>query len=119
MEILIIILIGAIILIYLKLRKIQNHLTVLSFWEKITSNLLLKKGLTTPSELDVAINESIGNMPEEDGNRIIQSAKNIGITIPNYMNEEELKIYVEKQEQTRRSREISFSDRILMGEFES
>jgi hypothetical protein len=98
MLIIFIVLISLNVLIYLDLRRVKNQLVVLTFMNRINSGLLFKKGVIKFSEFDIAINDAIGNMPEDAGNRIIEAAKSIGITIPNYLDEDELKLYLEKQE---------------------
>jgi hypothetical protein len=91
-------------------------LTVLSFSEKTISKLLVKKELIKPAEIDVVINEVIGDVHEDVGNKIIKDAKDIGISIPKYMDEKELKKYVEKQESKRVNDTLSFTDRMIMND---
>jgi len=116
MEIIIVILIIIIIVLSYKVHKLSNHLTVLSFSVRNINKLLVKKNLITLSEIDTVINESIGDMDENVGNKIIKSAKDIGITIPKYMGESELEKYLKEQELKRVDRSISFTDRMIIDE---
>jgi hypothetical protein len=119
MEILIIILVVITVILYLKVKKLEKHLTVLSFSDKLINKLLVKNNLILPSEIDIITNEVIGDMHEDEGNKIINSAKSIGIIIPKYMNEEQLNEYVETQEFKRRNNQISYTDRMIMEESDS
>lgn len=116
METIIVIQFLLIAILFYKVRKLTRILTTLDFLENNINKLLINKKIIKNSEIEIMANESIGNMPELDGNRIIKYAKSIGITIPEFMNDEELKKYVEKQEIKRRNNEISFTDRMVMEE---
>lgn len=118
MEIAIIILFVLVLVLFYKVSSLNKHLTVLSFSERTINKLLVKKELIKPSDIDIVINESIGDMHEDVGNKIIKNAKDIGISIPKYMDEEELKKYIEKQELKRVNDSISFTDRMLMEDVE-
>lgn len=118
MNLLIIILIIAVVGLYLKLRNLQQYLIVTSFSESLINKLLVKNGLVTPSEIDIITNEIIGDMAEADGNKIIKAAKSIGIIIPEYMDEQKLKSYVKAQELRRGNSQISYTDRMMMGDLE-
>lgn len=93
---------------------LNKHLTILSFAERNTNKLLVKKGIIKTSDIDAQINESIGNMPESVGNEIIKSAKSIGITIPKYMDDDELKTYIASEERRRREATLSFTDKMII-----
>lgn len=116
MELIILILFVLLVALFYKVRKLDEHLTVLSFSFRNISKLLVKKKFIQTSEIDAITNESIGDMPEDDGNELIKSAKSMGITIPEYMDAEKLKRYTEKQESERKKRETSFTDRMMMEE---
>jgi hypothetical protein len=88
--------------LFYDLSKLRKHVSVLSFSYKAINRVLVKKEVITPSEMDISINELIGDMYQEDGNTIIKQAKSIGITIPPYMNTEELAQYIETQELRRK-----------------
>lgn len=114
MEIFATILVISVVILSLKVRKLKQQLVVLSFSEKLINKLLVKKGLITSSEIDIITNEAIGDMPEDDGNKIIKCAKSLGVMIPKYMDEEELMKYVETQELKRGNAQISYTDRMIM-----
>src|SRR3989338_2791509 len=114
MEILIVILFTLVILLFYKVGKLNKHLVVLSFVERNINKLLVKKGTIKSSDIDIVMNESIGGMPENTGNTIIDYAKSIGVTIPKYMDEEELGKYLREQEQKKKNNEISFTDSMIM-----
>lgn len=116
MEIAIIILFVIVAVLFYKINLLNKHLTVLSFSEKTINKLLVKKELIKPSEIDVVINEAIGDMHEDVGNKIIKNAKDIGISIPKYMDEEELKKYLERQELKRANDRLSYTDRMIMND---
>ena len=114
MEIAIIFLFLLVAFLFYKVSLLNKHLSVLTFSKKIINKLLLKKGFVKQSEIDIVINESIGDMSEDVGNKIIKNAKDIGISIPKYMDEEELEKYIEKEESKRKNNNLSFTDRMLM-----
>lgn len=116
MEILIIILIVIIANLYFRLGKLEKHLAVLSFSERLINKLLVRKNLISLSEIDIMTNEVVGDMPEDDGNKIISYAKSLGIVIPKYMDEEQLKRYLEAQRIKRKDNQLSYSDRMIMEE---
>jgi len=116
MEIAIIILFVIVAVLFYKINLLSKHLTVFSFSEKIINKLLVKKELIKPSEIDVVINEAIGDMHEDIGNKIIKNAKDIGISIPKYMDDEELKKYIEKQELKRVDDNMSYTDKMIMND---
>jgi hypothetical protein len=95
---------------------LEKYISVLSFFEKLINKLLVKKNLISLSEIDVITNETIGNIPKEDGDRIIKYAKKIGINIPKYMDNDQLKRYIEEQEMKRRNRQMSYSDKLIIEE---
>ncbi len=116
MEIILVILSILIIILFYKVGVLNKHLSVFSFSEKNINRLLVKKEIIKPSEIYIIINESIGDMHEDIGNKIIKNAKSIGIDIPKYMDKDELKKYIEKQELKRRSEQVSFTDKMLMND---
>lgn len=118
MEITIIILFVLVLVLFYKVSSLSKHLTVLSFSERTINKLLVKKELIKSSDIDIVINESIGDMDEDVGNKIIKNAKDIGISIPKYMDDDELKKYIEKRELKRANDSISFTDRMLMEDVE-
>lgn len=116
MEISIIILFVIVMVLFYKINLLSKHLNVLSFSEKTINKLLVKKELIRLSEIDVVINETIGDMYGDIGDKIIKDAKDIGIFIPKYMDEEELKKYIEKQESKRMNDSTSYTDRMMMND---
>jgi len=117
MEILVLVLLIAItFFLYKKIIMLQKHLELTSFSEKVLNRLLVKKGVIESSEIDIAINEAIGDMYEDQGTKLIKNAKVIGVNLPKYMDDKELEVYVQQQETNRKMRKISFTDRILMEE---
>ena len=118
MEIAVIILFVIVVVLFYKVNLLNKHLTVLSFSEKTINKLLVKKELIKPSEINVVINETIGDMYEDVGNKIIKNAKDIGISIPKYMDEKELKKYIEKQELKRINGSMPYTDRMIMNVFD-
>lgn len=84
-----------------KVRLLTRHLVVLSFSQRNINKLLVKNELITESDIDIIINESIGDMDPEEGNRLIKYAKSIGIKIPEYMEEKALEDYVKTQQLNR------------------
>lgn len=116
MEIIIVILFVIVAFLFYKINLLGKHLSVLSFSEKTINKLLVKKGLIKPSEIDVVINEAIGDMHEDVGNKIIKNAKEIGIIIHEYMDEEELRKYIKEQNAKRINDRISYTDRIIMND---
>jgi hypothetical protein len=117
MEISIIILFAIVMFLFYKINLLNKHLTVLSFSEKNINKLLVKKGIINLSEVDVVINETIGELDEDIGNKIIKNAKDIGIFIPGYMDEESLKKYLEEQERKRAYNNLSYTDKMLMDDY--
>lgn len=118
METTIVILFVIVAVLFYKINLLNKHLSVLSFSEKTINKLLVKKELIKPSEIDVIINETIGDMDQDTGNKIIKNAKAIGIFIPKYMDEDELEKYIEKQEIKRMNDSISYTDRMIMNDLE-
>ena len=116
MELVTVILSVLVIALFYKVGLLNKRITVLSFAERNMNKLLVKKELVKPAEIDMMTNESIGKMPEEDGNKIIRYARDIGIFIPNYMNEEELEKYSKKHESETEKNEVSFIDRMIMND---
>lgn len=98
MEFIIFILSILVLALIYKVRLLTRHLIVLSFSNKNINKLLVKNELITESEIDIVINESIGDMDPEEGDRLIKYAKSIGIRIPEYMGEEDLEEYVKVQQ---------------------
>src|SRR3989344_2982667 len=114
MELIIIILFAFIVIIFYKIRTLNKRLTGFLFLERNIYRLLVKKKIIKLSEINTIINESIGDMFEDDGNKIIKYAKDIGITIPGYMDEKNLNEYIEKQELKRKYDKMSYTDKMLM-----
>ncbi len=116
MEIIVALSVGVIAFLFYKINMLSKQLSVLSFTEACTRKLLLKKELIKASEHETIINEIIGDMDPDVGDKIIENAKDIGIIIPKYMGEDELKEYIEKQEFNRVRGHLSYTDQRMLEE---
>lgn len=110
MELIIIILFLLVVFLFYKVNLLQKHITVLSFSDKNINKLLVRKEIITPTEFDIVVNESIGDMYEGDGNKIIKAAKDLGIHVPEYMDDEKLEAYVKSQELKRKNAATPYSE---------
>ncbi len=113
MELVIGILSILVVVIFYKIIMLKRYLAVLDFSIKSINKLLVKKEIIKMSDIDIIINESIGDMHENTGNQIIKYAKGIGVVIPEYMAEKELELYVKKQEIQRKNNQVSFTDKMM------
>ena len=114
MTLIIIILFVFVVILFYKVGILHKHINVLSFSEKNIDKLLIKKKIIKISEIETVVNESIGDMPEDIGNKIIEDAKSMGIVIPKYMDDGELKKYIETQELKRTKGKISITDQMML-----
>ncbi len=105
MEIIITILCVLVIYLLYTIKRVSKCFDILFFSVGNINKLLIKKGLIEKSEIDIILNETIGDMSKEEGDKIIKNAKDIGIKIPKYMDEEELKQYVEMQKAKRTTKD--------------
>jgi hypothetical protein len=110
MEILFAITALLLLVLFYKIKVLNRQLIVLSFSQRNINKLLIKKKLINATDIDIIVNESIGSMRGDESDRIIKSAKSLGIHIPDYMDDEDLKIYVENKELKRRMNSVTLED---------
>jgi len=116
MEIITTILFVLVGILFYRILTLEKRVNVNSFSDRAVNKLLVKKEIIDQSEIETIINESIGDMPEDAGNKIIKDAKSIGINIPKYMDEGELEKYIENQKLKRMESQISYTDRMMMND---
>ncbi len=80
---------------------LRRQIVVMDFSNRSVQRLLIKKNIISASEIDIATNELIGDMLPDEGENIRESAKKMGITIPEYMEKDDLEIYIRNNEERR------------------